>query len=397
MIRKVYIVIVVLAQCAIFFSAISAQPTPAIDTAQLNIITFTPLKAVQENSSLPAEFAQAEKGIKQVIERIKQKYAIDTHVLVSNAKTKKQTLVRVHRGVPSAEKQYDTKTIFIYSPGLLVGPLGTMGVTRTRSDGFNKDINITISNGVGAFLVYRYMRFGLLNGTTVTFDYPTDARQLLNGGQRADVVYLKAVYDEVVRNNPQANIVFVGDCKGGTTILNVLTHPEFAQHLTQVKGAIIESPPLSFKHMASAIANGYLGGFPGTAATIHGVFRLFMPSYKDDPQEHTVLNAQKEHIPTTLPLLIGHIHDEELIANEDMVSLVKKLRSTGNPNVCFYECPRWVKDDVTNKEEKIRHARLGQVAEFQHVVNAFCQQHGFPCDELLVQQGKVLFEKLKMR
>jgi hypothetical protein len=271
--------------------------------------------------------------------------------------------------------------------------VGTFG-GKTVSDGFNNDISITVSGGVGAFHVYNYIAGGILNGPTVTFDYPTDERTQFNIGQDKDLACLKAVYDEVAKHNPTANIVLVGDCKGATAILNLLTHPEYAGKLPQVKAVIAESPPLSLSHVADSIANGYIWYVPYSEKIVSGIMQVGLPAYRNNNPEHVVTQAAYDNIPTSLPMLIGHIENESLVDNEYINKMVYTLTRTGNSKIHFYVSQRFLKDKATDEDPRlIAHGSLNKVPEFQQVANAFLRSYGLTHDHELACDGIYLLER----
>lgn len=348
-------------------NALFNQPVKAsLDVDKFNVITFIP------GEQHDAEFFDraglgicCENGIKGILEKLRLGQPIDTQIRVSNTKLKKERIVHVFSGVPQKKK-----IIFIYSGGWIVGACGR----TSRSDGFTKDNVLTPSCGVGLHLVNRYMRFGILNGTTVTFDYPTDTRRAFTAGQEDDLICLKKVYDEVAKHNPDAHIVLVGDCKGGTTILNLISHPLYYNQLPQVKGVLVESPPASIKHVAYNIADRWLWALPGSKHLVHGLFKFAMPAYDSCDQVHSILNAKKEHIPADLPIFIGRIQNDDIANDMIIEDMIQKLKENGNQKVHLY-----------TTSEKIMHARLGKVAEYQQAANDFFKKYGFPYNEILAK------------
>lgn len=342
----------------------------------LHVTTFSPL---QVHTSNETNFPFAQRGIKKIVDAIRNKETINTHVLVRNSKLCKDALVHVHSGMPVTQ---DSQTIFIYSPGWLVGPRGK----TVRSDGFNKDITVDLSGGVGAYLVYRYMRFGILSGTTVTFDYPTDALAHINGGQTPDVEILRRVYDAVVSYNPKARIVLVGDCKGGTTILNLISHPEYGKGLEQICAVLVESPPLSLTHIGDTIAAQWLWWLPYSKELLQKFFGWAAPAVQEFDKEHSIIKAPHAHVPQNIPIFLGCITPDDIASATDIRNIAQHIQMAGNSHVFLFSTPAWVQD-ATGKKFKLMHARLGKLPAYQEAANAFFARYGFPHDAVLAARG----------
>jgi hypothetical protein len=361
----------------------SRSVKPNCTLAKMNVVTACPIRATQYDEK-PKDAHLL--GIKGMLDDIQQRKPIARDVLLPNKVTQENILIKMQSGVPVLDQSSGKRTIFIYSAGWETALLGQV----TRSDGTNHYNKIKVSQGVGVYSIHHFMRAGILNGVTVGFDYPTDARRSFDGAQEAQIKCLKDVYDEVVKHNPDADIVFAGECIGATTILNLITHPIYKDHLERVKGIILESPPITVKNVAETIAGKYLWWLPGGKPFMHGLFRFALPSY-NPTTSYNILNAENNHLLRTLPICIGSIIGDDIASDDDTIAIAKKLRSSGNEHVYLFRTPdRWMKN---GKEVKLWHSSLRKLPKYKGVVNAFCARYQFPHNKSLADAAQEALEE----
>lgn len=150
----------------------------------------------------------------------------------------------------------------------------------------------------------------------------------------------------------------------------------------------IESPPLSFEHIAHNIAAKWLWWLPGSKSLIASIFSMFTPRAKNPAKEHLVTRAEQRDMPTDVPILLGRIVPDDIASADDIQKIADRFRAAGNTNVHVFSTPAWVKDEQGN-DVKLMHARLGKLPTYQQAANAFFKQYGFPHDAELAALGHI--------
>lgn len=210
--------------------------------------------------------------------------------------------------------------------------------------------------------------------TCVTFEF-NDERRSFNFGQKGDLTRLSLIYEELAQTH---ELVLFGSCRGGTTILNLLSNPD-TPYKSSIKALVLESPSLSLAQLAEQVGRNYLGWLPSSGSLIHTFFRTWFPSY--DAHFPSCLN-QLTHIPHDLPILIGHVENDKVIAWSEIHDLVKGLVESGHSDVYLARIV----------DPAISHARLNTNEQYRQVLNAFLAHYKLPHDAEKARTGIGLLE-----
>jgi hypothetical protein len=213
--------------------------------------------------------------------------------------------------------------------------------------------------------------------TCVTFEFDDDRRSF-NFGQRGDLTRLSLIYEELAQTH---ELVLFGSCRGGTTLLNLLSNPD-TPFKSSIKALVLESPSLSLAKLSEQVGKNYLGWMPGSGSLIHTFFKTWFPSY--DAHFPSCLN-QLANIPQELPILIGHVENDKVIAWSEIHDLVKGLIKSGHNHVYL---ARIVDPAIT-------HARLNSNEQFRNVLNAFLAHYNLPHDAQKARAGVELLESAR--
>jgi hypothetical protein len=224
--------------------------------------------------------------------------------------------------------------------------------------------------------------YGILNTTEIpatcaTFDYD-DSRRCFNFAQTGDLKRLTLLYNELA---PSHNLVLFGSCRGATTLLNLLSRPDI-QFKDNVHALILESPSTSLKNLAHQVAKNYVGWLPGSPSLVHLFFKFWFPQY--DAHYASFLDNLSA-IPRDLPILIGHIEHDKVIAWEDIQALVKGLIATGHTELYLARI----------NDPSISHARLSSTTQFQNTLNAFLERYTIPHNYRKALAGRELLTKAR--
>lgn len=196
--------------------------------------------------------------------------------------------------------------------------------------------------------------------TCVTFEFDDDRRSF-NFGQKGDLARLSLIYEELAQTH---ELVLFGSCRGGTTVLNLLSNPD-TPYKNSIKALVLESPSLSLAKLSEHVGKNYLGWMPRSGSIIHTFFRTWFPNY--NAHFPSCLN-QLINIPHDLPILIGHVENDKVIAWSEIHDLVKGLVETGHNHVYL---ARIIDPAIT-------HARLNTNEQFRNVLNAFLAHYKLP-------------------
>jgi hypothetical protein len=210
--------------------------------------------------------------------------------------------------------------------------------------------------------------------TCVTFDF-NDTRRSFNFGQQGDLTRLSLIYEELAQAH---ELVLFGSCRGGTTVLNLLSNPD-TPYKSSIKALVLESPSLSLAKLSEQVGKNYLGWMPRSGSLIHTFFKTWFPSY--DAHFPSCLN-QLTNIPHDLPILIGHVENDKVIAWSEIRDLVKGLIETGHNHVYLSRIV----------DPAIAHARLNSNEQFRRVLNAFLAHYKLPHDAEKARAGFGLLE-----
>lgn len=234
----------------------------------------------------------------------------------------------------------EDKVIFIYSNGWS----GRASTARYKFQ------------GQALYNAYIDQQAGVIPGTCVCFDYPTHTRSRATFGQIPDQHCLLLVVQEVRRVNPHASIVLVGLCSGAMTILNFIAeHPD---ELQNVQAVILESPSISIEHIEKHAMRSKLGKL---AKLVPPFFKYYFSMY--NPHAPTIVSTAGS-IPHNVPILIGAVTGDTVVAYRDVQKIVTVLRTHNHPDVWVY---------ATDKQ--IKHAQMCIIPEWVTTVHDFLYHH----------------------
>jgi|GEM_PF-1920935 len=250
-----------------------------------------------------------------------------------------------HKGIKSCP---NSPLIFIFS----------RGYARTNTPGTNDN---ALQKGGCAKAAYIPIQDGVINDAPcVTFDYP-DRRRCFNFGQKKDLACLKFIYEETLKKNPQAEIIFIGDCRGAKAILNFTAYkPE------KVKALVLLSPFFSAKQLTEEVARNYLSWLPGSAPFLQQLFKVWFPSY--DPNGDNNFTKNSSLIDQKMPIFIAHRTHDTLVSTKQVTDFVQTLQKTGHRNIRL----------VTTNDTSARHSRLTPIKKIQYEANKFFSEYQLP-------------------
>lgn len=316
----------------------------------MNILLLTP-----QNDE---EMAGKGKRVAAVIKDIEKNDVKDGDLLCINRKLHPDTWV-ISKNISAN----DHDDLFIYSRGnsdrtfpVLDNLIGSNGTPR---------------NGGGLLEAYKYIKEKIINGACVTFDYP-DKRGTLSFGQENEKAYLRTVYNEVVKNNPDKKINYVAFCRGGSVGLDFATeNPKNLSTLT------LESPLISFNVATHFIGTSYLFSIPGAGSLVYNLFRYIFPAYK--PEQDNLLE-RIDKIPKDLPILIGHLKSDAVVSDDVIHRVLQKLKDHEHVYLIV----------VNDTTKKLFHGHLNSTKPFVQTSNAFLAAYQQTHDKELAQEGKSL-------
>ncbi len=232
------------------------------------------------------------------------------------------------------------------------------------------------SKGGGLHTAYVYIRDNIICTPCISFDYPED-RRLFNFAQNFDTCCLETVYNEVIKQNPNARIILAGDCIGGLRALRFVAEKD----PPQVETLVLESPFTSFKSFTGRIAQVYLKPYLGRfgAPLLRRLFTWYFPNYqasKDNFMEQASKIEGKN-------IFIAHRKDDWLVSDESMKELADMLGEKNN--VYFY-----ITDDKTHN-----HSRIMPLKKVRQAVNAFYKGLHYSHNQPLADEGENLLETPK--
>lgn len=321
------------------------QPT----VENINLVLMSPCHKAKD-AILPVSYliANLTKGIlaQQVIIRVKKQNNPEPWSVSRSLSNQENTLFMYSRGNSDH-----------VAPGIdtLICATGTMRI------------------GGGILESYRYVRENIINGPCITFDY-FDSFGTLSFGQDTEKNTLKIAYQETVSKNPQAQIVYMGLCRGARLGLDLA-----ADNSKNLAALILESPLVSFREATYHIGQKFLPGLPGNRSIMFNFFRYWFPSY--DPAKDDIMHKIKQ-IPSTIPILIGHLKGDIVISDDILYQVLRELQ--GRDNIYLF-----VLQDRTGR---LFHGKLSITRQYQQVCNAFLAAYNKPHNTLLAQEGKQLLQ-----
>lgn len=250
------------------------------------------------------------------------------------------------------------------------------GPVSVYSGGYSNDGNPY------AYCGYVAQKAGVIPGAVVTFEFPSDTRAGFNFCQEQDNACPRLACEEVVKVNPNAQIILHGACKGGMNNLKFLAaveqklkranaqeiqdNPELSKLSRlvhhNIKAVVTESPPRS---AFEGIKNQ-----PGGSTTTPILMRAFFPNY--DHKAKTIMNAQD--FPGT-SMFLASLPDDSISVLGDMKEMVchlnKVRKDKSNESM---DRPSSPIQHFESKEATIRHGQIGKAKDYQTAVRAFYRE-----------------------
>ncbi len=314
-------------------TALSGQtvcPKPQDRTAYLNSInalTFHPI---------PQSITHKSTSIEELVQTI---YRTDRVPERTNLEINGKPYI-AQRGITLSPNDH---TVFIFSRGY------AFHKKPTPSDYF-------IQRGSCALAGYlQYENHIVTDCPVISFDYD-DSREGFTFGQDNDLATLKAVYESVLQQNPNINIVLIGDCRGSKVALELAT-----QKPNNLKALILLSPFMYAPELIHQLAKSY--HIPDRL--LHGVLNRYCINY--DPQKET-LPDRLDQIDTNLPIFIGQRKNDVLIPNKPIREFVKTVRKLGNKKV----------HGLIVVDSTERHSKVYLNKKIQHRINKFLCKYNLP-------------------
>lgn len=221
--------------------------------------------------------------------------------------------------------------------------------------------------GGGVIVGAQWLKGKIINGPCVIFDYP-DTRSYFDFGLTNDQRSLECIYQAVSTKTDK--IIFFGNCRGSKALLTYLSRSQ--PH--NVAAVILDAPFLDLNQFTKEIERNYAKRFPFANKIARKIITTWYPNYKS---QFDLKIDELKHIPTHIPIFIGHLKDDSLISNKMIQNMAKILRDSGHIVYLL------VIDDKTKS-----HSRLYQTEPFAQAVNAFLKTYHLPHDQHLADKGK---------
>jgi hypothetical protein len=196
-----------------------------------------------------------------------------------------------------------------------------------------------------------------------------------NGGQKEDIKAIHTTYHDLLKQNPDVQIVVYGDSRGSAALFNFL-----AQHNpSNVKAAVLESVYDDMDHYIKHLF--YTDKDEKTENRLHNIYSLLVGKFK-----RKGMSARKsaEIITDDTPkLLVGSLRDS-LVAPQCVIYLYKRLIERGHKQVHLLMLkssshPGYMLDNQEDKEV------------YEAVVHAFYKHYNLPHNKQKAMLGKGLF------
>lgn len=243
--------------------------------------------------------------------------------------------------------------------------LFSRGYAKTNTFGKNGNF---LMRGACALSAYIQFKDAIINGIPlISFDYD-DSKNGFSFGQKNAVTALKTVYDAILAANPRAQIILIGDCRGGKAALELLT-----QNPKNLAAVILMAPFTSARQLTDRIAENHLRYLPLGKKILHRFFQTYFTQY--DPKQDTL--ASRLHLidPTT-PILIAHRDSDTLVSNSTIAFLEEQLKATGNEHV----------QSIIVQDRSFDHSMLTGNTDIQQAINQFLYKYGLPHHPDFVQK-----------
>jgi len=341
------------------YSTYSNPPPLPITLNSIGMVTCTPVKnSVNNNKGIPWH---------TLVEHMQQDTMPEKSIML--VESNPNMSINLEKGI--AAKPED-ETLFLFSRGF-----ATRGglIRETPLADRYQDI---VNKGGGLMAGHMAIKDNLVNNAPCySFDYP-DTPRYLNLGQTKDVAYLKTMWEEVLRKNPHANIIGIGDCRGSKALLEFATEKP-----KNLKALVLMAPFISLQELTRHIEHNYVP-FPYSDKILHSLMQYALPSVNFEDDNLT------DHLPLiklNIPIFIAHRMGDSVISYRDIQLLVNSLQKSGNKDVYLLE--------VT--DTSAAHSRLSHIPELQQALNAFYAQYNLPHNPNLAQEGKELLKRARTK
>jgi dienelactone hydrolase len=333
------------------YAKYSNPPALTINLDTINAFTCTPIK--HTHNTIPWH---------TVVEQVQEGTIANNTAM--QIESNNSVSIAIEKGI-TAKPEHDT--VFLFSRGYAAR--GSLIGGKPLPDEYQDIVN----NGGGLMVGHMCFKDNLITQTPCyVFDY-SDTLRYLNIGQSHDVHYLKTAWEEVLRTNPDAKIVAIGDCRGSKTLLEFAT-----QKPNNLKAMVLMAPFISLHELACHIAQNYVP-LPYSDKILHALMRYGLPNVN---LEHDNLAERLPLIDPKLPIFIAHRLGDTLISYNDIQLLVKALHKNGNAVYLL---------EIT--DTSAAHSRLSHLPELQQALNAFYAKYQLPHNSTLAKEGKELLEK----
>ncbi len=217
---------------------------------------------------------------------------------------------------------------------------------------------IFVQRGACAAGAYRQLRDNIIiNGPVISFDFDDDTDGFTFGQTRA-INMLKAIYNEILNQNPNAQIVLVGDCRGAKVALEWAT-----RRPRNLNSLVLLSPFVSAREISDHMGKNYLPSI--LRPLLYPFFKALLKKYDEKKDD---LYDRLSAIDPNIPVFIAHRMNDAVISLETVESLRQHLKDAGNEKV----------DMIKVYDTTCKHSRLNGNKDVQKAVNKFYKKHKLP-------------------
>lgn len=256
--------------------------------------------------------------------------------------------------------------IFVYSRGYA----GAEKPAKTKEK--QRGLCSIPKRGGGVVVGSKWLEGGIINGPCVMFDYP-DTRSYFDFGLKNDQKCLEFIHAQIRAKT--SNVIFFGNCRGSKSLLTYLSR----SRPQEVSAVILDAPFLDLMQFTKEIGRNYARFMPFARKLAKKIITTWYPNYNAQEDLHL---AELRNIPVHIPIFIGHLKGDSLVADTMIQQMVSTLRDSGHTVYLL------VIDDKTKS-----HSRLYQTEPFQQAVNSFLEMYNLPHNPTLAQAGQKLLSR----
>ncbi len=195
------------------------------------------------------------------------------------------------------------------------------------------------------------------NCPVIGFDFDDQYRKF-SFGQDKDIELLKQIYENVLQQNPSAQIIIIGNCNGAKVAMELA-----AQKPKQLKALILLTPFISARALFKRMTQYYVLGAPFSARLAQSLFSHFT-AY--NPKKDNLIN-RLDQIDRRVPIFIGQRMYDSLVPDEEVEELAELFKKQGNPL-----------DGLIVYDPSKSHNNLISNETIQYRINRFLKQHNLP-------------------